>query len=134
MRAAEYAVRSHPEAELTVFHFDRAEGGGGTVEQNVERWVGQFEQPDGRPSREAARVERATVAGIAVTTVDVRGTFVGMRGMGGPGTPREGWRMLGAIAEGPRGMVFFKLTGPEAAVDESEGGFRALVESVRRAD
>jgi hypothetical protein len=135
MRAAEYAVRGHEAAELGVFHFPQEEGGGGGVDENLERWIGQFAQPDGRPSRDAARIEHRDVSGVRVTTVDVSGTFTPMpMGPGSPSGPREGWRMLAAIAEAPRGMVFFKLTGPEAAVSDAEGAFDALLQSIRPAD
>ncbi len=136
MRAAEYGVRDHADAEMTVFHFGA--GQGGSVDENVDRWVGQFVQPDGSASRDVAAIERTTVGSVPVTRVDVRGTFGGS-GMGG-GPPaadapgRTGWRMLGAIAEGPGGMVFFKLTGPEDAIDEAEGAFGELVASIRPAD
>lgn len=132
MRAAEYVVRDSPDAELTVFYFGRDQGGG--VDENIERWVGQFEQPDGRASRDVARIERIEVQGMPVTTVEVAGAFAGMRGMGGGGAgARPGYRMLGAIAEGPEGMVFFKLTGPAEAVDSAETAFRALVQSIHPA-
>lgn len=132
MRAAEYAVRDHAGAELTVFHFGSDQGG--SVDDNVARWVDQFEQPDGRPSRDAAVVERAEVNGIRVTKVDVSGAFAGMRGMGGGGAAQPGYRMLGAIAEGPGGMVFFKLTGPEEAVGAAEDAFESLLASLHPAD
>lgn len=129
MRAAEYGVRDHPEAELTVFHFARVEGGGGDVQSNIDRWVGQITQPDGRPSSEVARIEHREVADLPVTTLDVSGTFVGRMGMGG-GTPHEGWRVLGAIVEGPEGLVFFKLTGPAGAVAAASEAFEHLVASI----
>lgn len=129
MRAAEYGVREHPEAELTVFHFPRTEGGGGDVQSNIDRWVGQFAQPDGRSSSEAARIDHREVAGLPVTTVDVSGTFAGGMGMGGAGS-HEGWRMLGAIVEGPDGLVFFKLTGPAAGVGAAADVFEALIASI----
>lgn len=131
MRAAEYGVRGHDEAELTVFHFGA--GQGGSIDENVQRWLDQLEQPDGRPTRDVAIVERAESNGVTITRVDARGTFAGMRGAPGAGGRHEGWRLLGAIAEGPEGVVFFKLTGPEAAIDEAEGAFRALIESIRPA-
>jgi hypothetical protein len=128
MRAAEYTVDGHPDAELTVFHFGA--GQGGSVDDNVGRWVGQFTQPDGRASRDVAAVERADSHGVEVTTIDVSGTYAAMSPGGAPSPPREGWRMLGAIARGPEGMVFFKLTGPSAAIDDAEDAFGDLVESI----
>ncbi len=130
MRAAEYGVRDSADAELTVFHFPSGEGGGGDVQSNITRWVGQFTQPDGRPSAEVAQIAHREVNGMRVTTVDVTGTFAGRMGMGAGGAPRESWRMLGAIVEGPEGHVFFKLIGPEAGVGDAADAFEGLVASI----
>jgi hypothetical protein len=133
MRAAEYGVEGHPDAELTVFHFGA--GQGGSVEDNLDRWVGQVTQPDGRPSRDVARIETLDAHGLRITTLDVRGTLgAAMPGMPAAGPPREGARVLGAIAEGPRGPVFFKLVGSEAALEAAEGSFHHLIESLHAAD
>lgn len=129
MRAAEYEVREHPEARLAVFYFGA--GQGGDVQSNIDRWLGQLSQPDGRPTSEVARVEPRTVNGMRVTTVDATGTFVGRLGMGDDAPARPGWRVLGAIVEGPEGPVFFKLTGPEVGVETAAAAFDRLVESVR---
>lgn len=128
MRAAEYGVRDVPDAELTVFFFGQGQGGG--VDENIDRWVGQFEQDDGRPSREVAQIERIEVQGMPVTTVEVSGSFAGMNPMGASTARRSGFALRGAIVEGPQGMVFFKLTGPQAGIDASEDAFRALLQSV----
>lgn len=130
MRAAEYAVSDHPEAVLAVFHF--GEGQGGSVDDNVDRWVDQFTQPDGRASRDVAEITTAEVDGMPVTYVDVRGSFRGMRG--GETEEAASQRLLGAIVEGPSGPVFFKLTGPEGVVDGVEDAFRETVGSVHRLD
>ncbi len=128
MRAAEYGVRDFSDAELTVFHFGRDQGG--DVDGNIERWVGQFVQDDGRPSRDVARTERLEILGMPVTTVEVSGSFSGMNAMGGTTAPRSEFGLLGAIVQGPEGMVFFKLTGPKAAIDAAENAFRGLIQSV----
>lgn len=127
LRSVEYAVRGYPDATLGVFHFGAEEGGGGSVDDNVERWVGQFEEPHDR------RVEPREVGDLRMTIVDVSGTFVGRMGMGGPAAPREDWRLLGAIVQGPRGLVFFKLIGPDDAIAAAEDAFEALVESIHPA-
>jgi hypothetical protein len=130
MRSAEYSVNDFPDATLSVFHFASDEGGGGDVQGNIDRWVGQFTQPDGRPSSEVAHVEERRVNDLPVTLVQVHGTFVGRMGMGGPQEPRENWHLLGAIVRGPHGLVFFKLTGSEAAVEHARAAFDHLVDSV----
>jgi len=66
-----------------------------------------------------------------VTVVRAEGTYAS--GMpGGPTTPKPGWALLGAIAEGPSGAVFFKLTGPKKGVAAARPAFEALVASLKR--
>jgi len=126
MRDAQYSVDGHPEASLVVSHFEPEVGGGGEVAENVARWTGQFHSPEGSPPL----VESRRVNELSVTTVDVRGEFVGRVGMGPAGPPRPGWRMRGAIVEGPRGLVFFKLLGPEAALEATQDAFDDLLRSI----
>lgn len=127
MRAAEYIVRDHPDAELAVFHFGR--GQGGSVDDNVARWLGQFSQPDGRDTADVATVEHREYGGLPTTFIDTTGTFSGMRGEAAA-EGAGGQRMLGAIVEGPDGLVFFKLIGPADAVGEAEDAFTRLLESL----
>ena len=54
MRTAEYFVEGDESALMTVFYFGA--GQGGSVEANVNRWVGQMQQPDGSSSQEAADI------------------------------------------------------------------------------
>lgn len=136
MRTAEYAVRGHEAAELVVFHFrtenERGEevSEGGSVDENVGRWLDQFSQPDGRPTREAAEIEEREIEGLSVTTVSVTGTFSGLRGTGAEENA-EGYALRGAIVEAPEGLVFFKLLGPIDAVRAAERGFLDLLDSIR---
>lgn len=124
MRNAEYFVAGDAgEALLTVFHFP---GMGGSVQDNVARWVGQFQGPDGAAA--PSDVQTRNVAGLDVTVIDVTGTFAsGM--MGGPSTPQSNQRLLGAIVAGPNGPVFFKLVGPTATVETAKGAFDDLIAS-----
>lgn len=125
MRRAEYVVGRAGDADvtMTVFHFP---GMGGGIDANVTRWLGQFTQPDGRSTLSVARVGTQMAGALRVTTVDVTGHFEGGTMGGGNG---DDYRMLAAIAEAPRGPVFFKLVGPRSVVDASEAGFRELVAS-----
>lgn len=136
MRTAEYAVRGHEDAELVVFHF-RAENErgeevaeGGSVEENVGRWLDQFAQPDGRASRDVAEIDEREIEGLEVTTVAVTGTFSGLRGTGAEDSS-ENYALRGAIVEAPDGLVFFKLLGPRASVEAASAGFDALLDSIR---
>lgn len=131
MASHEYGVDGHAEASMGVFHFPRREGGGGDVQRNIDRWVGQFRQPDGSSSAAAAQSDTREVNGVRVTTVAVGGTFAG--GMGPGAGPRDNWRLLGAIAEGNDGLVFFKLTGPAEAIESAQEAFDALINSIEPA-
>ena len=135
MRAATYHIAPVPgdgeEGECGVFYF--GQGQGGSVEDNVNRWVGQFEQPGGKPSRQAAQIKNETVSGLRVTTIDVTGTYTGGGGPMAQGEIRKpGYRLLGAIVEAPQGVVFFKFTGPLKSVTANQGAFQAMIRSLAR--
>lgn len=116
-------------AELAVFYFGK--GQGGAVDANIKRWVAQFQRPDGSPAEKDAKTKQEKIAGLPVTTLDVKGTYQGGPMMG-PATPKPGFRLLGAIVEGPEGAVFFKLTGPEKTVAAAEKPFRKLLEGMKK--
>ena len=52
------------DAQLVLYFFG---GQGGSVDANIERWVGQIQQPDGKPSSAVAKKITRTVNGLAVT-------------------------------------------------------------------
>ncbi len=81
MRLATYTVA--PGAECGVYFFGA--GQGGSVDANLDRWIGQFLQADGKPSKAAAKIAKRTIHGWPVTTVDVSGAYTGM---GGPTAQR----------------------------------------------
>ena len=131
MRAAEYTVPATTAggpATLTVFYF--GEGQGASIEANLDRWLGEVRQPDGRTSRDAARIETRDVRGIRITVVDVTGIHGGMSPSGEAAPDRPNHRLLGAIAVGPRGPVFFKLTGPVETVASADASFMELLDSL----
>jgi hypothetical protein len=135
MRVATYripAAKGDAEpGELAIFYFGQGQGGG--VDANVKRWVGQFQKPDGAPIPEKeAKTKKDSINGLPVTTVDVKGTYAGGGPMMGPSTPKPGYRLLGAIVEGPEGAIFFKLTGPEKTVAAADKSFRKMLDSVKK--
>jgi hypothetical protein len=119
------------DADCGVIFFGPGQGGG--VEANLQRWLGQFIQPDGRPTTQAARRSEKAIHSLKVTTVDVAGTYLfSPTPMSAEKTPKPGFRMLGAIVEAPAGSGFFKLTGPAATVAAASGDFDALLASLSR--
>ena len=109
-------------------------GAGGSIEANIERWIGQFSQPDGSATKDKATTKKLTVAGCDVTLVDIPGTFKDMPGgpfAGGKVIERADWRMLAAIVQTPEGGNYFlKFTGPAATVAGQADGFRKMVEGL----
>ncbi len=99
----------------------------GGVQANIDRWIGQFEKTDGAPVQ-----KKETINGLPVTIVDVSGTFKGGGPMmGGSGASKAGYRLLGAIVEGPEGEVFFKLTGPAKTVAAAQDEFQTMLKSLK---
>ena len=130
MRLATYTVPSAAGdtegGECGVYYF--GQGQGGSVEANLDRWIGQFVQPNGKSSKDVAKVDKRTVHGLKVTTVDVSGAYSGMGGPRAPGgAPKPGYRLLGAIAEGPQGSIFFKFTGPAKTVGQNQPAFEKML-------
>ena len=133
MRAATYLISAATGdadgAECAVF----ANIGGG-VQANVDRWIGQFELPGGGDPKEKAKTGKQTINGLAVTTIDLLGTYKGGGvAMGQASAPKTGYRLLGAIVEGPSGPgseVFFKMTGPVKTMAAAEKEFQTLLKSL----
>lgn len=133
MRKAQVAIpkaEGDPEdAEISISFFP---GGGGGVDANVSRWLGQFETADGKPVNDTAKKEQLKAGALEVTLVDIAGTMKasGMPGMG-PTEDKKNWHMLGGIVVTPAGPWFFKATGPEKTVVAQRDAFKALLSSVK---
>jgi hypothetical protein len=127
MRRAQYRVPgSAGDGEGVVFYFGPNQGG--DPESNAARWASQFRQPDGSDSMAVLKTEQIDVGGIPVLLVEVSGTYSNLMVSD---EEMPGHRLLGAIAQGPDANWFFKLTGPEATIDEQRASFDALVQSLR---
>jgi hypothetical protein len=132
MRAATYSIApaagDSTGAECVVNYFGPGQGGG--VDANIERWKSQVQGPDGKPA--PAKVEKRTVRGVPITVMDASGSYTGM---GGPmmASPKAlpGYRLLGAIVEGPGGSVFFKLAGPARTIAAQQKNFDLLLASIQ---
>ena len=134
MRLATYqippAAGDQESAECGVYYF--GPGQGGSAAANVDRWIGQFQQTNGKPSKEVAKVEHRTINGLKVTTIDVSGSYTGMGGPAAPeGSPKQRYRLLGAIVESPQGSVFFKFTGPAKTVAENQSIFEKMLSTLK---
>jgi len=98
---------------------------GGTIEENVDRWKGQF---GGTPEKESQ--ETLEVEGVTITWVDYTGTFTDQRGPAKM-PPRPGYRMLGAIIPLGERLYFVKATGPERIMAVHVDHVRRFLQSLQ---
>jgi hypothetical protein len=107
-------------------------GGGGSVDANLNRWVGQFQQPDGSASNDAAVVQRGEFNGLSVTTLQLDGTYISRNPpMTGPEERHANWALFSAIAEvGADDKTFLKCVGPQAAMASSRDSIDRFVSSL----
>ena len=123
-------VAGDPEdGELVVFYFG---GSGGTVDANLQRWIGQMEQPDGRSSLAVAATTAFDANGLDVTLLDVPGTYVAaVRPGAAERLDKPDYRLLAAVVETPLGPYFFKLTGPARTIARWDAAFDSFLRTVR---
>lgn len=121
MRIATYRIPRAPgddaEADVSVTQ------AGGTVQANVDRWMGQF----GPEAKGSAKQTTKKIAGLDVTIVEVEGTYNG--GMGGDKAASKA-ALLGAIVATEGMPHFFKITGPAKTVLAARAELDALLASL----
>ena len=132
MRAAQYklpkADGDSEDASLVVYYFGK--GQGGSVSDNVDRWIGQMEQPGGGSSKDKAKTETNTVNGLKVTMVDVSGTYTAQMSPGSDARHNNSnYRLRAAVVETPKGNYFAKLVGPEKTIGRWDQSFMDYVKS-----
>lgn len=109
-------------------------GAGGTVDANIERWIGQFSQPDGSDTHKIVKQKEMKVGGIDVRTVDISGTYNDSRGpfSGIPAVERPKYRMMAAIISSKKaGNYFVKFYGPQQTVADNEKAFQSVIDSLQ---
>lgn len=101
---------------------------GGGLEQNIERWRGQFQE------KPQPVLEKKDVNGLSVTRVEMEGTFsAGM--MAQPSPPKPGTKLIGLIVQvaGSQELIFFKAWGPKATMERWKPAFEELARSFKAA-
>ena len=122
MRLATYEIQAakddEEKAELAIYSFP---GGGGSVEANITRWIGQFESK-GRKQK----VTKGKAGENTYYVVEVSGTY--NKPIGPPirrqTKPVEGSRMLAVILQLDSGVFFLKMTGGDEIVKAQEKALR----------
>lgn len=136
MRTASYAFgpleKEEDSATVSVFYFGK--DGGGTIEQNLDRWVNQMSLMDGRNPHDGKISYEKEINGMKVHFLSIFGIY--SSSMGGPMTSEKiekyNYRMVGAIVEAPQGNVFFKLTGPDYTAKIMIEAFISMINSVKK--
>ena len=118
------------DATATVYYFGNQAG---TIAANIDRWIGQLSQPDGRASKDVAKTSTLEAkGGLKITLLDVSGTYVAEVT---PGSTerfnKPGFRQLAAVIEAPNGPHFVKVVGPAATVTKWESSVMSLLRSLR---
>lgn len=99
---------------------------GGTIEDNLARWRGQF---GGQPETQSQ--ETLDVGGVAITLVDYSGTFTDSLGMFAPGPQRPDYRMIGAVIPLGGQLFFVKGYGPAKTIEANAARIHAFLESLK---
>ncbi len=105
--------------ELTVFFF--GPGGGGGAEANIGRWIAQMADAT-EPKQETVEAN-----GLNITVVDTSGTLKKSTIGSFPSEDMPGYRLFGAVVEGPGGPWYLKAVGPQATMEEQRSGFKAML-------
>ncbi len=134
MRIAQFRMPGQNDAgdaELAVFVFP---GTGGSINDNLVRWYGQFKQPDGADSEEKAEIKKVSVNDLNVTIVYITGTYLQSASpmmMGGPVKEVPSYAMLAAIVETATDPWFFKAVGPQTTLEKWRPTFDEFVQSFK---
>jgi hypothetical protein len=137
MRKAQYTLQpvggDAAAAEVNAYYFGPSAGG--SVDANLERWIGQMKTPEGSATDTDVERRDFEVAGLKTHLVAVNGSYdPGMgRPMGGGGEVHDGYRLVGVVVEAPEGNVFFKLTGPRATAEAMEHDLVRMIEGIQPA-
>ena len=128
MRLAQYTIPASDGtvgAEVIVYFFGT--GQGGNVDANLSRWKAQFSNPDGSTVYE--RVTRDSSGAFPVTIAEYRGTYARGIGAGDAAAAKPGQSLIAAIAETPRGTLFFQLFGATSQVTAQRGPLTGFVKA-----
>ena len=131
MRVAEFVPARAPgdseDADVIIYFFGRMPG---SVQANIDRWVGQFKTEGPSPAKVSP--ETSTINGLKVTMMAIEGTYIAEVK---PGSAerynKPNFRMRAAVVETPKGPYFIKLTGPTASVKQASPGYDQFLKSLK---
>jgi hypothetical protein len=132
MRKAQYRLPGADgagDAEMAVFVFP---GGGGGIQANINRWIGQFKQPDGSDSMGKTQIKKIESYGLPVSIIYVTGTHLKGSMMGGSTTELKNYAMVAAIVETSTDPWFFKTIGPEVTINHWRPDFEKFSKTFKQ--
>jgi hypothetical protein len=130
MRAAQYILpkaEGDPEdATLIVYYFG---GQGGSVEANFDRWMSQFQQPDGKTSKEASKTSKKTVQNVELHLLEVGGSYIAETAPGsGQRVNKPNFFSRNAVMMSTPGPYFIRLVGPLKTVEKYSADFDTFID------
>jgi hypothetical protein len=126
MRYAQFKVG---DAELVIF-----KGLGGGAKNNITRWKGQFDAPEGKTIDDVSKVEEFKFGAGTATSLDVAGTYKFKNPPFDPNAKEErkaNYRMLAIYIEGKNDVYQIKLTGPAKTVEGQKKAFDEWVKAFK---
>jgi hypothetical protein len=131
MRKAQYRLPGADgaeDAEMAVFVFP---GSGGGVQANIDRWIGQFKQPDGSNSTDKVEIKKVESDQFKISIIYLTGTHLKGSMMGGETTELKNYAMIAAIVETDTDPWFFKTIGPEKTINHWRSEFEKFTETIK---
>ena len=123
-----------PDGVMLVTHFGK--GGGGGLEENLKRWYGMVEQPDGRSTEKAATKAELEIkrANGKVVWLDMSGTYLDRPAPQSPQvTRRPHYRVFTAMIDaGKDGPYWIRAYGPESVMKANRDGFERFLKSIAK--
>ncbi len=125
MRLMEFQVGvNNTDASMAVF-----KNIGGTINDNLERWAGQFgyELID-----QDVKITNEMINGIDFHIISILGTYTNTMAFSARNSePKNNYRLLGAIANTTDGLYYFKMTGPNAIINNEIEEFSYFIQSLQ---
>jgi hypothetical protein len=119
---------------LMIMHFGK--GGGGGLEENLRRWYGMVEQPDGSSTEKVSKKHDFEIksAGGSVVWLDMSGTYLDRPSpMSEQVTKRPNYRVFAVIVDaGKDGPYWMRAYGPESVMKAHRNGFEHFLKSITK--
>lgn len=116
------------DAELAMFNETR-----GTAEDNVKRWKGMFQPPEGKEIDDVAKVSKVKVGKKEATYLEVYGTYIDKPfPMAKEFKLRPDYRMIAIQYDGDDNTYHFRMVGPSATVEKHKKAFDDWLKALKK--